>query len=115
MAPLGSPVRAMRSGLVVQVGTHRGLGRFIEVEHERNLKSLYAHLDEWKVTPDQRVMQGQVIGTVGKTGNARHPWIAPHVHVEVTRDGQPIDPTGLGLRVVASSTPQEQPDGRGGE
>jgi murein DD-endopeptidase MepM/ murein hydrolase activator NlpD len=97
-------VRAIRSGRVVQVGLHRGLGRFVELEHREQLHSLYAHLREVSVEPGTRVRQGEVIGTVGKTGNARHLWITPHVHLEVLQEGKPIDPQTLGLQVVDPST-----------
>lgn len=112
-APLGSPVRAIRSGDVVGVGMHRGLGRFVELKHAGGLRSLYGHLSETAVTAGERVAQGQPIGTVGKTGNARHPLIEPHVHLEVVRWGEWIDPTNLGL--AAASDWERQPDGRGGE
>lgn len=114
-APLGTPVQAIRSGNVIQVGTHRGLGRFVELEHRQGLKSLYAHLAETDVAVGQRVRQGQRIGTVGKTGNARHPLIEPHVHLQVTRAGEPMDPAALGLAVVSLSAQGEATDGRGGD
>ena len=104
VAELGSPVRAIRSGTVTRVELHRGLGRFVEVEHGRDLRSLYAHLHEVDVRVGERVRQGERIGTVGKTGNARHPWITPHVHLEVLRDGEPIDPQRLGLVLVSPKT-----------
>ena len=119
VAQLHSPVRAIRSGRVVQVGTHRGLGRFVELEHQAHLHSLYAHLNAVSVEPGARVRQGEVIGTVGKTGNARHPWITPHVHLEVLKDGEPIDPQLLGLQVVEPvtqlATGASSNDARGGE
>lgn len=124
VAPLGSPVRAMRSGTVVQVGLHRGLGRYVELEHRGQLHSVYAHLQEVAVEPGARIRQGQVLGTVGKTGNARHPWITPHLHVEVLKGGAPINPQLLGLRLVDASAPAEMsiakepseaPDADGGE
>ncbi len=99
VADLGSPVQAIRSGRVLEVGTHRGLGRFIVVGHRRHLRSLYAHLKTADVVEGQRVRQGQVIGAVGKTGNARHAWITPHLHLEVMRRKEPINPQVLGLMV----------------
>jgi murein DD-endopeptidase MepM/ murein hydrolase activator NlpD len=113
-APLESPVRAIRSGRVAEVGSHRGLGRFVVLEHRGGLSSLYGHLAAASVEAGARVRQGQQIGTVGKTGNARHPWITPHVHLEIARDGEPVDPAALGLEVVVAAT-QETQDGRGGE
>ena len=115
LAPLGSPVRAIQSGRVTQVGTHRGLGHFVELVHRHDLTSLYAHLATTQVQQGDRVTQGQVIGTVGKTGNARHPWISPHVHVEVARGGAVIDPATLGLQVLASTpVTEQQANGTGG-
>lgn len=99
-APLNTPVRAIRSGIVIQTGTHRGLGRFVELEHGGQFHSLYAHLQEVTVEPGARVRQGQVIGAVGKTGNAKHPWITPHLHLEVLKAGSSINPEALGLQVV---------------
>lgn len=116
LAPLNSPVRAIRSGTVIRVGTHRGLGRFAELAHRGDLTSLYAHLATTTVTQGKRVTQGQVIGTVGKTGNARHPWIKSHLHLEVARHGDAIDPAMVGLRVLAStSTTEQQAHGLGGD
>lgn len=115
LAPMNSPVRAIRSGTVVGVGTHRGLGRFVEIAHGRSLTSLYAHLATTKVEKGDRVTQGQVIGAVGKTGNARHRWINPHLHLEVARGGEVIDPAVLGLRVLASSNTERINGGRGGD
>ena len=118
-APLDSPVRAIRSGTVVQVGFHRGLGRFVELEHRKELHSLYAHLNTVSVEPGARVRQGAAIGTVGKTGNARHRWITPHVHLEIVQEGEPIDPRTLGLEVAdpltqVANEPGES-DARGGD
>ena len=122
-APLNSPVRAIRSGTVVQVGSHRGLGNYVELEHKAGLHSLYAHLNDIQVEAGARVRQGEVLGTVGKTGNAKHPWIVPHVHLEMVKDNNPIDPALIGLRVAdvrASAIPSvvgqdESLDAEGGE
>ena len=104
-APLDSPVRAIRSGTVIQVGAHRGLGRYVELEHRGQLRSVYAHLNTVRVEPGMRVRQGQPVGTIGKTGNARHPWITPHVHLEVLRRSTPIDPRMVGLRIEDEEGP----------
>lgn len=100
-APLGTPVRALRSGRVMMATKDRGLGRYVEVQHGGRLRSLYGHLSTIAVRPGDRLRQGQVIGTVGKTGNARHAWITPHLHLEVTRGSKLIDPASLGLVFVA--------------
>lgn len=116
VASVGSPVHAIRSGRVRRVGRHRGLGRFVELRHAGGLGSLYAHLEATTVSAGRRVRQGEVIGTVGKTGNARHRWIAPHLHLEVLRDGRPRDPATLGLVFVdAHPASQETTHASGGE
>lgn len=115
-APVGSPVRAIRSGRVLATGRHRGLGRYLELEHGAQMRSLYAHLGTVAVEVGDRVRQGQVIATVGKTGNARHPLIKPHLHLEIVQAGQPLDPTVLGLTVVdpvAAEAEGTQADGGG--
>ena len=99
-APLGSPVRSIRSGRVIASGKHRGLGRYLELEHRDHVRSLYAHLETMAVDVGDRVRQGQLIGTVGKTGNARSPLITPHLHLEILHGGEPVDPAMLGLALV---------------
>lgn len=100
LAPLHSPVHAIRSGRVITVARHPGMGRYVEIEHAPGFKSLYAHLREVRVAEGQRLAQGAVIGTVGKTGNARFSWISPHLHLEVWRDGAPVDPASVGLAMI---------------
>ena len=100
VAPLGSPVLAVRSGVVIATGAHRGLGRYVELEHRDKLCSLYAHLDRIAVDVGERIRQGQAIGTVGKTGNASHPLIQPHLHLEISKAGQTLDPSALGLALT---------------
>ena len=113
---IDTPVQAIRSGRVLEVGNHRGLGRFVVIQHDGGLRSLYAHLNATQVTEGLRVRQGAVIGTIGKTGNARHPSIVPHVHFEVVRSGAVIDPQSLGLEFQLADVPTtETADARGGE
>lgn len=114
-APVGTPVRAMRSGVVVEAGTHRGLGRYVKLEHSRRLCSYYGHLQEIDVEAGQRVRQGQRLGTVGKTGNARSSIIKPHLHFEIMRDETPIDPEQFGLALVRTGPPVSDDNADGGE
>ena len=114
-APVGTPVRAIRSGIVEEVGMHRGLGRYLMVKHHGSLTSLYAHLDTAVVEVGARVRQGQMIGTVGKTGNARSHRITPHLHLEVMRDGVPIDPESMGLALIQPAVAPTNAQAEGGE
>lgn len=109
-APVGAPVMAIRSGRVLDATTGRGEGRYIVLDHGGGLHSLYLHLSAMEVRRGQRVRQGQRIGTVGKTGNARHPWIAPHLHMEITRRGEPVDPAGFGLTAAVTHPDHAAPE-----
>jgi murein DD-endopeptidase MepM/ murein hydrolase activator NlpD len=93
MAPVGTDVRSVKSGWVVAAREARGFGKYVEIYHGQGLISIYAHLDEINVNVLQRVRQGQVIGAIGKTGNANHRAILPHLHLELIQDGQYLDPT----------------------
>jgi len=96
-APMGSPVRAVRSGRVIEQGTHRGLGRYVVLDHGGGMVTLYAHMSDTLVRSGERVRQGQQVGAIGKTGNAGHRLIDPHVHFEVHLYGEAVDPARLGL------------------
>jgi len=91
-APLGEEVMAFRGGrarLMLQKG---GMGKYIVIRHPGGYSTLYGHLSECLVKDRQRVRQGAVIGRVGKTGNARHKGIEPHLHFEIRKDGEYLDP-----------------------
>lgn len=88
-APIGTPVVATAHGVVEQVvGSKRGYGNTVIINHENGYSTLYAHLDEILVNKGATVAQGTTIGTVGNTGMS----MAPHLHYEVQKNDQPIDP-----------------------
>ncbi|MBI2870962.1 MAG: M23 family metallopeptidase [Candidatus Omnitrophica bacterium] len=93
LAPLESPVKAAKGGTVAYSGkSAKGMGEYIVIEHGKGVKTLYGHLDERFVETGARVRQGDTIGAVGKTGNAKHSAIKPHLHFELVIDGTPVDP-----------------------
>ena len=76
-APRGTPVIAAEAGRVARVGeTPRG-GKHVWVRGD-NRSFYYAHLDSIAVSPGDRVRRGDVLGTVGNTGNAVT--TSPHLH-----------------------------------
>jgi apolipoprotein N-acyltransferase len=91
-AEIGTPVLAARSGIVTVAKKSRGMGNYVVIRHSLNLVSIYGHLSQIFVTKNQFVRQGGIIGSVGKTGNARHPGIQPHLHFEIKKNGIPQDP-----------------------
>lgn len=94
-APVGANVHSVKSGWVVAARESRGMGKFIEVYHKGGLISVYGHLDYIKVKLLERVRQGEIIGTVGKTGNANYKNMKAHLHFEIIKDGLVRDPTNL--------------------
>jgi len=91
-APIGMPVLAARSGIVTAAARNRGMGNYIVIRHDKGLKTIYGHLTQIYVKKNVFVRQGQVIGSVGKTGNANSKQILPHLHFELRKDGIPQDP-----------------------
>ncbi len=58
------------------------------INHGDGLTSYYGHLDEFRVEAGDAVGRGQAIATVGMTGLTT----GPHIHFEVRRDGERLDP-----------------------
>jgi len=91
-APIDTPVLAVRSGIVTAAKKSRGMGNYVIIRHSFNISSIYGHLSQILVTKNQIVRQGHIIGTVGKTGNAKSPGIQPHLHFEIRKNGIPQEP-----------------------
>jgi len=94
-ADRGTPVFAAGDGRVNFVGWKGGLGNCVEVRHPNGYKTVYGHLWKFagKLKSGQAVQQGQVIGYVGKTGNAS----GYHLHYEVRLGNKPVNPGTLKL------------------
>lgn len=87
-ADLAQPVHAAAGGVVTFSGWRGGYGKQIEVRHDAHLTTSYSHLLSLLVPPGARVHAGDVIGLAGATGLAT----GPHLHFELMRDGEAIDP-----------------------
>jgi murein DD-endopeptidase MepM/ murein hydrolase activator NlpD len=86
--PEGSYVRASGNGTVVEVGEDRIYGKFIRIRHSGGYESMYAHASQLFVETDESVDRYQVIALSGNTGLST----APHLHFEIRKDGDPVDP-----------------------
>lgn len=91
-AKVGTPVLAARLGKVIAATQNRGMGKFIVIRHLGGYKTIYGHLSKIYVKKNDFVWRGQLIGEVGKTGNANYKGILPHLHFEIKKDGVPQDP-----------------------
>lgn len=86
---LGIPVHPITLGVVEETGLDFwGLGNYIIVSHHNGFKSKYAHLGKIYVKKGQQVLSENTLGEVGLTGSTS----GPHTHLEITKDGQFIDP-----------------------
>ncbi|BFP41757.1 M23 family metallopeptidase [Flavobacteriaceae bacterium GF1] len=88
-APRGTPIFASGDGKVVRADNRSsGYGKHIRIDHGYGYLSLYAHLSKYNVSRGQKVKRGDLIGFVGNTGRSE----APHLHYEVWKDGEKINP-----------------------
>ena len=84
----GAQIRASAAGIVKYSGYNRGYGHMIVIDHGGGIETAYAHNQRNLVQRGQRVQQGTIIGTVGRSGNAT----GYHVHFEFRRYGRAVDP-----------------------
>lgn len=88
-APRGTPIYASGDGKIVRAdASASGYGKHIRIEHGFGYISLYAHLSKYNVRKGQKVKRGDLIGYVGSTGRSE----APHLHYEIIKDGNKINP-----------------------
>ncbi len=87
-APIGTPVWATADGRVVFAGKERGYGRTVLIDHGGGYQTRYAHLRRLGTKTGKRVEKGDLIGQVGRSGNAN----GAHLHYEVIKNGQPVNP-----------------------
>ncbi len=85
---IGTPVRAVGGGSVAEVGSDEEYGQFVVVSHPEGYKTKYGHLSRAVVSPGQAVNAGEVLGLSGNSGRST----APHLHLEIRRGDETIDP-----------------------
>lgn len=82
------------------IASYRSYGEYIIINHHDGTMTLYGHLKPGsrKVSEGQTVQQGQIIGTVGNTGNCQprptpsNPLNGTHLHFEVRINGKCVNP-----------------------
>jgi len=94
-ANYGTPVVAASDGRVSSAGRAGGCGNAVKVAHGEGLATRYCHLSRLAVSAGQNVRRGQVVGYVGSTGLST----GAHLHYEMYRNGQAINP--LSVRFVS--------------
>jgi murein DD-endopeptidase MepM/ murein hydrolase activator NlpD len=87
----GSYVRAAGHGVVTLAGEDSVYGKFVRIQHSQGYETVYGHAAELFVVTNDEVDRHQVIALSGNTGTST----APHLHFEVWKDGEAIDPRVL--------------------
>ncbi|WP_421836521.1 M23 family metallopeptidase [Novosphingobium sp.] len=87
-ASWGSPIYAVTDGRVEYAGWHGGHGNYVRLDHGGGIATGYGHMSRIAVAPGMTVRRGQIIGYVGSTGLST----GAHLHYEVYRGGQTVDP-----------------------
>ncbi len=91
-SPIGTEIYATGDGTVVRADADAsGYGNHVRINHGYGYLTLYGHMSKINVRPGQRVHRGDVIGFVGNTGKS----VGPHLHYEVHKNGQPINPVNF--------------------
>lgn len=87
-ASYGSTIRAAEGGTVIFAGWYGGYGNAVIINHGNGITTLYGHSSKLYVTEGQSVQPGVAIAAVGSTGLST----GPHLHFEVRKNGEPVDP-----------------------
>ena len=90
-ARTGTPIVSVADGRVSSAGRAGGCGNAVRVNHAGGLATRYCHMSRMAVNPGEQVRRGQIIGYAGATGLVT----GPHLHFEMYRNGQAVDPASV--------------------
>jgi murein DD-endopeptidase MepM/ murein hydrolase activator NlpD len=90
-ASTGTPIVAAADGQVAMAGWAGGYGRQVRIAHADGMATSYSHMSEIVAEPGAQVRRGQLIGYVGSSGLST----GPHLHYEVHRGGQAVNPLSV--------------------
>ncbi|HEX9730336.1 MAG TPA: M23 family metallopeptidase [Gemmatimonadales bacterium] len=89
--PMGTAIRASGGGIVVETGEDPEYGVFVRLDHPDDYHTIYGHASRLLVEVGDTVSAGQVIALSGSTGRST----GPHLHFEIRRGGQSVDPRSI--------------------
>lgn len=88
-AEQGTPIYATGDGVIERAdATAQGYGNHVVINHGYGYQTLYGHMSKMATQPGKQVKRGDLIGYVGSTGLSS----GPHVHYEVIKDGEKVNP-----------------------
>lgn len=87
---IGTPIYAAMDGEVIfaAAGDPTGYGMWVTIRHDDGVETLYGHIDSYSVSVGDKVKAGDEIAKMGNRGGST----GPHLHFEVNKDGQHLDP-----------------------
>ena len=86
-ATQGTEIKSAIDGQVIEADSNSQYGNFIKIKKD-DMITVYAHCEKLKVSKDDNIKKGDVIATVGSTGNST----GPHLHFEIRLSNRYIDP-----------------------
>lgn len=102
-APRGTSVIATAAGRVTNIvhsTLEAGYGNYIDINHGNGIITRYANIENIKVKQGQKVSKSEEIATVGTSGGSV---AAPHVHYEISREGEKVDPIDYFIEGLTST------------
>lgn len=87
-SPIGTPIKVVASGTVTCASYQGSYGNLVKVDHGNGVETLYAHTNKMYVSVGQEVKAGEVIASVGSTGNST----GAHLHLEIRINGEHVNP-----------------------
>lgn len=88
----GTPIVASEAGVIIFAGYTVDDGNTVMILHSDNYISVYKHLSVIYKIKGARVKRGETLGLIGETGTTAE---GPHLHFEILKDGNPIDPLSV--------------------
>lgn len=105
VAAIGTPIKAAGSGRVIESGYNQFSGNYVFIKHNDTYTTKYLHLTKRNVSKGANVKQGQIIGTLGKTGRVT----GAHLHYEFIVNGVHRNPRTITLPKAESIARKEKP------
>lgn len=105
VAAIGTPIKAAGSGRVIESGYNQYNGNYVFIKHNNTYTTKYLHLTKRNVSKGANVKQGQIIGTLGKTGRVT----GAHLHYEFIVNGVHRNPRTITLPKSESIARKERP------
>lgn len=85
---IGTPILATADGTVTKSERRGGNGNYVKIRHNGTYETQYLHMQKRIARVGDFVRQGEVIGTIGMTGNTG----GPHVCYRFWKNGRQVDP-----------------------